>query len=192
MKTIAAFDFDKTITTKDLLLPFLSSMNSRLKMGFVLLRMIPWIILFYLGLKSRQQVKEKLLKMTLPGHDILEKGEFFANHVVPHFLLPSALKKMEWHRSQGHELVIISANLDCFINPVGKNLRFDKVICTRLVYPPTGKIDGLNCYGEEKARRLLEAYGPKENFTLYAYGDSKGDEALLKLADYPFFRHFQE
>ncbi|MCB1149091.1 MAG: HAD-IB family hydrolase, partial [Chlamydiia bacterium] len=52
----------------------------------------------------------------------------------------------------------------------------------------TGKLLGANCRGPEKVRRILETFGPKESYLLYAYGDSAGDREMLALADHPFFR----
>ena len=40
-----------------------------------------------------------------------------------------------------------------------------------------------NCYGAEKVARLLEAFPDRENYILYAYGDSRGDDELLAFAD---------
>lgn len=192
MKTVAAFDLDNTITDRDCLLRFVLFMNGSLKTAWDVLKIIPYLVLFFLGFKSRQEVKEKFLSFTLPGKDIKIWGDKFAKKIAPSFLIPSALERIKWHKNQGHELVLISANLDCFVSPLGSELHFDKIICTKLVYPPTGKIAGLNCYGEEKVKRLIEELGPKENYILYAYGDSNGDKELLNLADYPYFRHFEK
>ena len=55
----------------------------------------------------------------------------------------------------------------------------------------TGKIAGVNCHGEEKVRRIKEAY-PKDALTkVYAYGDTKGDLPMLRLADIRFYKPFR-
>ena len=51
----------------------------------------------------------------------------------------------------------------------------------------TGRLEGANCRGPEKARRvgaLLEERG-LENAEVWAYGDSDDDAALLGGADHP-------
>ena len=39
--------------------------------------------------------------------------------------------------------------------------------------------------------RLRDYLGSTENVQLYVYGDSRGDQEILALADYPFYRKFQ-
>ena len=80
--------------------------------------------------------------------------------------------------------------MDLYLEPWAKLNHFDDLICSRLEIDGsqkiTGKLKGLNCWGPEKSRRLLELLGPKENFVLYAYGNSRGDHEMLELSDYPF------
>ena len=88
------------------------------------------------------------------------------------------------------ECVLISASIDAYLDPWSKLAGFDHVICSRLETTPagnvTGRLVGLNCWGPEKVRRLEELFGPLKKYTLYAYGDSRGDKELLAGADYPF------
>ena len=51
----------------------------------------------------------------------------------------------------------------------------------------TGRLDGPNCRGPEKERRLRAWLTDRglEKATLWAYGDSRGDRELLALADRP-------
>ena len=71
---------------------------------------------------------------------------------------------------------------------------FDEIITSECQFDDrrilTGKLRGLNCWGPEKVRRLNEKMGPRDQYTLYAYGDSQGDRELLAFADFPFFRTF--
>lgn len=54
----------------------------------------------------------------------------------------------------------------------------------------TGRFLTKNCYGEEKVRRLLEQYPNRKEYKLVAYGDSRGDHALLDFADEGHYRAF--
>ncbi len=75
---------------------------------------------------------------------------------------------------------------------MGEKAGFDDVIATRLESHEdgtvTGKLSGANCFGSEKVRRLEALLGAREGYSLYAYGDSRGDKELLSSADYPYYR----
>jgi phosphatidylglycerophosphatase C len=55
----------------------------------------------------------------------------------------------------------------------------------------TGKIEGKNCYGGEKVRRIQEAYSLEEYSEIYAYGDTSGDRPMLKLGTLSFYKPFR-
>jgi HAD superfamily hydrolase (TIGR01490 family) len=101
-------------------------------------------------------------------------------------------ERLEWHRSQKHRLLLVSASLDAYLQPFGRCLGFDAVLATRLEIGPdgrlTGRLDGPNCRGREKATRVGAWLATNLNGTasqLWAYGDSAGDRELLQMADYP-------
>lgn len=193
MRTIAAFDFDGTLTFKDTLPPFLFFVRGPL---FILdlLICLPTFVMFILGWKSRQKTKETLLGQTLRNESYSycqEKGLQFSISQLDKLLRPNALDKIRWHQEQGHEVILISANLDLYLEPWGKKWKLNKVICSKVDSFSgliTGGLIGQNCWGEIKVKRLLEWAGPKENFILWAYGDSEGDKELLELADFPHYR----
>ncbi|MFN4173488.1 MAG: HAD-IB family phosphatase, partial [Parachlamydiaceae bacterium] len=172
MKTVAAFDFDGTLSKKDMLVPFSLFLNGPVFTAYAIFKIIPYLGLFFLGRKSRQQVKEKFLSFILPkSRESLEKkGEAFAHTIIPNMLKEEGLARLKWHKDRGDTTVLISANLDLFIVPIGKNLGFDYIFCSNVARPVTGKLSNINCYGEEKVRRILNAFGPKENYILYVYG----------------------
>lgn len=194
MKTVAAFDFDGTLSKKDMLVPFSLFLNGPFYTAYSLFKIFPYIILFFLGRKNRQQVKEKFLSFILyPQRDeLIEKGIEFAKTVIPKELKEEGLNRLKWHQDRGDVTVLISANLNLFIVPFGNSLHFDHIICSEVALPLTGKLSNINCYGEEKVRRILNAFGPKENYILYVYGDGEGDMPLLKIADHPYLNSFDK
>jgi len=190
---IAAFDFDGTLTYHDSLLPFLRFMKKDIATTCHLITEIPAFIQYEMGLLSRQDIKERLLTDFLAGisyHFAFEKGKEFAKYKIPSLLKPNALKSLSWHRSQGHCCVLVSANIDLYLDPWAKITGFDHVICSCCEVNAggylTGRLIGKNCWGPEKSRRLFELLG--DQITLYAYGDSRGDKDLLSIADYSFYR----
>jgi HAD superfamily hydrolase (TIGR01490 family) len=193
---IAAFDFDGTITKRDTLISFLAHVAGKWQTAKKLALLSPELIGFLLNTVSRQEAKEAILKRFFKGiplHQLQELGEAFAySTALSHLIYPSALKRIEWHRSQKHRCILISASIDTYLTPWSIKLGFDDLICSKLAIDQnnniTGYLEGKNCWGQEKERRLSELIGPKENYILYAYGDSQGDQELLSLADYPYYR----
>lgn len=197
MRTIAAFDFDGTLTTTDSLFSYLSFVTGKPAFYLGMLKTLPDVIQFVFGQKTRQEVKEAFLSHTIGGIPYAEceaKGKLFATSFIDPFLKEDALKKLRWHQAEGHEIVIVSANLNLFLNAWTAKWNLPNLLCTRVANiegKVTGNLVGANCWGEEKVRRLLEwANVPKEEFTLWAYGDSRGDKELLELADHPFLNKF--
>lgn len=195
---IAAFDFDGTITKQDVLLPFLIFFRGKRTVYLTLLKMLPLLILFMLGRKSRQEIKENLLQSLIgqmPMTLIESMAEQFHEKELPRLIRKDAQKRIDWHKREGHQIVIISANLSLLLHRFAKDQKAD-LLSSELEMDTRGKITGqllgLNCWGPEKAHRLIEKYGVKEKFILYAYGDSRGDQELLALADYPHYRYFSK
>ena len=192
--TIAAFDFDGTITKRDALVSFLIhsfGLSTTLYKGICL---VPAFLNYLFNRLTRQQIKETILTAYFKGipeeHMQQLAQTFSTSKGLQRLLRPEALRRIYWHRSQGHHLFIVSAAIQNYLNPWAKSMGFEDVIASRLEITPqgtiTGHLNGLNCWGPEKVRRLKEVLGSKENWILYAYGDSRGDKELLEFADYPF------
>lgn len=195
---IAAFDFDGTITTKDMLLSFLCQLNTRSENILNSIKLIPTLFAYKLGLISNHSAKQKLLSQFIQNFslsDLQNIAENFAKTKIPVYIRPDALERIRWHQAQKHQCILISAGLEIYLKPWAENMGFDQIIATQLEVEDQktqGKIKGQNCFGPEKVKRLLEIAGPRENFILYAYGDSRGDRELLAIADYRFYQRMSE
>lgn len=197
LKTVAAFDFDGTITTKDSLPSFLVFTSGYLKTYFILFCYIPFFIACLLKLISRQSVKERIIKTfykDMPITELRELGKSFANGPLVKLLKKEALDKLLWHQSLGHQSILISANLDVYLEVFAKNYGFQECVSSKVDFNQmgqvTGRLKGKNCWGIEKVNRLKEVLGIEKNYILYAYGNAEGDRELLKYADFPFYRKF--
>lgn len=167
--------------------PFLLRATGRAATGRAVLTLA---LRLALGLTSdgrRDAAKEALLVRLLAGRDLATLSavaDAFADEVVASHLRPDTLARLEWHRAQGHQVVIVSASPEIYVAPLGRRLGVD-VLATRLEVGSdgslTGRLAGRNCRGAEKALRLREHLG-SEPVTLLAYGDSKGDRQLLAMA----------
>ena len=188
MRTVAAFDFDGTLTSRDSLVPFLIQSSGVTRTAAAALgaslRMTRALVLD----RSRDDAKEAMFGRLLKGRaaaELVAAGEAFADRIVPRRIKPEMRQRIAEHRDAGHELVIVSAAPELYIAPVAARLAFDGALATRLEVDAadrlTGRLLGVSCRGPEKVRRLREWMG-EEITSLTAYGDSSGDRELLALA----------
>lgn len=200
-KIVAAFDFDGTITSRDTLPSFLIYSAGKKEAMQKLLRLSPAMFAYLCGIVSRQDIKERVLKSFFKGISLtqLERlGSAFSTSPSLNKLLSTrALKRLEWHKKQNHTCVLISASIDVYLKPWAKKAGFDEIICSTIEADEngivSGNLRGRNCWGQEKSTRLEEHLGtrnmPRNSYTLFAYGDSRGDLELLSMADHPFYRY---
>jgi len=194
---LALFDFDGTITSRDSLPLFIRYTNGPVRLCANGLRALPSLAGYYLGLLNNNRAKEKLLAAFFQGwsrREMENAGEDFTRQVIDKIIRPEALARIEWHRGQGHRVVVVSASPEEWVRPWAERNGLT-CLATRLEYADekfTGRFDGLNCHGDEKVCRLnghLES--EPGNFYIYAYGDSGGDRAMLSIADEPFYKPFR-
>ena len=79
-----------------------------------------------------------------------------------------------------------------YLKPFCQNLGLE-CLATRLEVVDgvlSGKFGTPNCYGEQKAVRIRASYDIVQYEEIYAYGDSKGDLAMLALATQRFYKKF--
>jgi len=195
MKTLAAFDFDGTLTQSDTLMLFLKFVFTKRQLVLGALHLSFILTAFKLKLISNNTAKEKLFAYFFAGMEIStfnKYGEAFAPEIEK-ALNPIAMNCLAWHQAQGHICVLVSASIENWIMPWAA--KHDLIVAgTRIEVVDgkiTGKFFGSNCYGDEKASRILEMYPNRKEYTLYAYGDSSGDKAMLKMADFSFYRRFE-
>jgi HAD superfamily hydrolase (TIGR01490 family) len=190
-RTVAAFDFDGTLTRRDSLVPFLARAVGWSKVSRMLVSHAAMFTAVALGRHDRDMAKERVLVRTLAGvpvDTVNEAGRVYGAHLVAHKLRRSMLERVAWHRREGHDVVIVSASLRPYLDEVARRLGVDALLCTELEVDDggrcTGRMTGGNCRGLEKATRLRAYLGDGE-VSLWAYGDSPGDREMLAMADYP-------
>ena len=189
MRQVAAFDLDGTLTRRDTLLPFLLRSCGG---GRTAAAIVAESLLLLQGMagndNARDAAKAAVLRRLLAGRPVAplaELAETFAEEVTATLLRTDAAARVESHREQGHELVIITASPELYVSPLARRLRIDHVLGTRLEVDGsgilTGRLIGANCRGAEKVARLRAWLG-NEPFELWAHGDSAGDREMLELA----------
>jgi HAD superfamily hydrolase (TIGR01490 family) len=98
------------------------------------------------------------------------------------------IERMQWHTAEGHEIAIVSASLDIYVERVAELIGVGTVLCSRLETDgsgrATGRLVGGNCRGPAKLARIREEFGAS-GYEMWAYGDSAGDAEMLAAADHP-------
>ena len=196
LKQIAFFDFDGTITTKDSFLEFIKYQKGTFRFYAGFLLNSPFLVAYKIGIISNQYAKERVMRFFF-GKMQTEKFQLacdeFSDNMIPSLMRPKALLEIKKLQEAGVEVVIVSASAENWLHnwcaTHGVSL-----LATRLQHSNgkiTGKIEGLNCHGEEKVRRVHEAYDLSEYSRIYCYGDTKGDKPLLGLATFSFYKPFR-
>ncbi len=196
--TVAAFDFDGTLTDSGSVFPFLVSLRGTWPVLRAVARLSPELVRAAVtGGHAADHVKEKLFMRLLGGLPIDEvdgRSAVFAHRHLQRHLRDDTLRRLEWHRRQGHHIVVVSASPECYVLPAAEELGVHGVVATRLAVGGggllTGGYEGKNCRGAEKYAGLvvylrsqgLLSNGGGEQPILWAYGNSRGDLRPLNAA----------
>lgn len=205
-RRVAAFDFDGTLSKRDTLIPFLIEAAGRRRFSVVTSRLGSLGLLGKVPLTDRDHMKELMIRDLLGGRNestLREHGERYARQVLATKMNDSVVGRLKEHRDSGHEVVLVSASLVYYLDPIARILGVDTVIAVE----PTvidGVLDGTlthpNVRAEQKSIRLNEwldqsdgSDSDKKSDTgqrvveLWAYGNSSGDHELLEQADHAFW-----
>jgi phosphatidylglycerophosphatase C len=193
--SIAAFDFDGTLTVRDSFMAFLIWEARPARAALKLIRLAP-SALTYLGHRDRGRIKAAALKTFLGGVPLARaqaRARAFADHT--RLLRPDALACWEAWKARGARMTIVSASPQFVVEPFAERLGADRLIATQVETDAEGRITGAllgrNCRGPEKVVRLRQEFGPDVRLEA-AYGDTDGDREMLALAKTAGMRVFRQ
>ena len=153
----------------------------------------PALIAFKLKLMANQETKEIVLKFFFRGES-LERFNArcleFATAVIPGLIRPSAQLLLSAELAEKSKVAVVSASPENWVKLWCDALNIE-CLATRLEVIDqkiTGKINGKNCNGVEKARRIKEAFSLDQFEKIIAYGDTQGDREMLQLAHEAHYR----
>lgn len=189
---LALFDFDGTITTRDVYPAFLVHCSPRWRvwLGWALLG-LPYFGM-KLGLVSPKGMRLVAAWVTFIGADeatVRARGESYARDVIANMLRPEAMARIAWHRAQGDRIVVVSASMDCYLEPFCRAHDLE-LVCNHPAARNgrlTGRLRAIDCAGPGKVVRLNERYDLSRYPVIYAYGDTQEDQAMLGLAHRRWF-----
>jgi HAD superfamily hydrolase (TIGR01490 family) len=195
---VAAFDFDGTITRRDTLIEFIrfARGDMRFLLGFLLYS--PLLVAFKLKLYPNWKAKQRIFTHFFGGMayaDFQRLCEDFFREKGRALVYQEAESCIRRHLAEGDEVVIISASVEDWVRPFAKAMGVKRLLATRLELTAEGRLTGrfatANCYGAEKVQRLRTLFPSRDEITLTAYGDSRGDKELLAYADVPHYKLFR-
>jgi len=194
-ETIAVFDLDGTITTRDTtaayLLGYLRDHPRRLT------QCLPLAVSaagFAGSLVDNAGMKRAALRAVLRGADREEIAAWtdrFVAWCLRTLVRPKARERIDAHAAAGHPLILASASLDLHVQPLARALGFSEVICTKVAWTHDGTIsgdlDGDNMRGDKKLAAVQRAVALAESAprsaVVIAYSDHHADLPLLRWAD---------
>ena len=194
---IALFDLDGTIIKTNSLIGFIKFAKGGFKTYCGFLFFLPILIAYRLRIFPNHLAKELIFSyffkgMTESSFETLSKA--FSLSYLDKNINKDAIKKILWHKKNGHEVVVVSASIESWIKPWCK-LNDLRLIATKIESKDgliTGKFLSKNCHGKEKCNRIKKKYNLKNYDYIYAYGDSSGDKQMLELANESFYKVFNK
>ena len=189
-KNLALFDFDGTLCKKDSFTGFIFyALRKRhiVKQG---IKILPWIQAYYLNVYPAPAMRSKLFRAMFSNADALELQQIaqdYAASLMSQLNLP-LLKQLKQHQALGHDIVLVSASVDIYLEPLCHLLNID-LICTQteqINNSYTGQYTTPDCSSEQKKLRILEKYSLDHYSVIYAYGNSIEDQEMLELADHAY------
>ena len=169
---INVYDFDNTIYRGDSSYDFFRHCAAKYPRALLsAIAALPWFLGMLLGFARKTRVKERFYRYLRHVPEIAEE--------VERFWLTHDKNLKSWYFEQKREDdLIISASPVFLLEPLMKRLNL-RLIASR-VDADTGRYEGENCHGEEKARRMREVY-PVAQIARF-YSDSRNDTPLARLA----------
>ncbi len=188
--TVALFDLDGTLTFQDTLVPFLTTFAAahpaRLAQSW---RVVP-ALAGYFRSRDRGVLKSRMIRLVMGGErraDIDAHARDYVSGLAPRGAFrAAALAAVEQHRAAGDRLVLLSASPDLYVPLIGELLRFERTVCTELLWDGdrlNGGLKSPNRRGDEKVRCLEWLRTRYPGASIIAYGNSDSDLPHMQHAD---------
>ena len=188
MRSCAVFDLDGTIIDNSSERVFLKYLLER---GELPLRNLSqWLLDFIRTRDLRQAKANKVYLKGLDYQHICDLAQICFTERLVERISPKVFDLIEFHRTEGRTIVILSGSLELLVRLFYEHLNADLMIGYALEVIEeeiTARGVGLNPYGENKAK-LVQELAEAHNFDLsesYAYGNHHSDAHKLKQVGHP-------
>lgn len=192
---VAIYDLDRTVLRKPTFTLFLlwAAWKSARWRLLLLPALAALMIGYALRLYGRDRFKPAAIRLMLGPHfspaRATDLAARFAAWRVPRDVPPGAEACIARDRAEGYRLLMATAAPEFYAGAIAEALGFDAIVATRHRRDADGnwlpQLDGENCYGLEKARRVTEwlsthAVGGAAH--IRAYSDHLSDAPTFALA----------
>ena len=152
------------------------------------LQAIVWLLLYhFFGADMTRPLR--LAMQSLAGAEeaeiVARSDAFYQSHMTGH-LRPGARKALDFHRAQGHSLVLLTSSSVYLARRVSEDLQLDGYLATSLGVDAQGKLTGAPgaeiCFGPGKvvlAKKYLEEHGGSLEQSMF-YSDSYTDLPMME------------
>ena len=193
MTVLALFDFDGTITTREMLPDFVHYAVPKWRLRFGKALLMPMVVAYRLGFVSGTAIRAAIARVGfggMPEANYEAKAAAFARDVLPGVLRPEMMARVAEHKSRGDTVVIVSGAYDVYLKHWCAQHGLDLIASTLEIRDGhlTGRYAGAQNVNTEKARRVRERYDLARYAEVHAHGDTPEDEHLLALAHRKFYR----
>ncbi len=187
--SLALFDFDGTITYQDMFSLFFhySAIGTRKRVSKVVL--LPFYLLYKIRILPARFMRPIATFIAFAGRETQQVkaiGTRFANDVIPRYLRPEAVERLNWHHNNGDTIVVVSASLNAYLQPWCEANGYH-LLCSEVITDKPN-ISGVylqgDCSLERKVTRVKASFNLNDFASVYAYGDTHEDIPMLKLADH--------
>ncbi|WP_126944071.1 HAD family hydrolase [Xanthomonas sp. BRIP62409] len=189
---LALFDFDHTITTCDSYARFLRKVATPAQLATAKWQVGPWVLGYRLGMVSAAALRARVTRIVFSDRlldEVAAHGADFARTALPGVLRAEVMQRIDWHQAQGHEVVLVSASLDLYLQPWCAQHDLS-LICNKLEHH-AGVLSGRYAEGDcgpRKAAQIRLRYDLSQYECVHAYGDSREDKPMLALAQQRWYR----
>lgn len=196
MVKLAIFDVDYTLTKKETLMEFYKFMIKKKPSLIIHMPLsVGSAFLFAIKIFSAKKAKENFIRF-IDGIDekyMADLVKEFYEKKLSKIIYKDAIDTMEKLKKEGCMVYLISASAEFYLKELYNIDVVDKVIGTRFRINNglhTRFMEGENCKGEEKVKRLMEVI-KEENLAVdfknsYMFSDSLSDMPLFNLVGHPY------
>lgn len=186
---VAVFDFDGTLTSRDTMFDFVAFACGKIRMWIGVILFSPVIAIMLMKIIDNNRCKQMLLSWYFKGMEyekFRQIGEGYAVRARK-LLRDDTLQLLRQRQEEGCRVYVVSASIREWVAPLCLSLGVDEVLSTEFEVDDSGLLTGRfsvhNCFGKEKVKRLLLVEPDRDDYYLYAYGDSRGDKEMFEFSD---------